>query len=48
MIVPVGERLGPAELLALHFEDGWPATDVLWAPYTAPDPSLYDPFAATD
>ncbi len=47
MIVAVGDRLGPAELLTLHFEDGWAATDVLWAPYTAPDPLLYDPFAAT-
>ncbi len=47
MIVPVGDRLGPVELLTLHFEDGWAATDVLWAPYTAPDPSLYDPFATT-
>ena len=47
MIVPVGDRLGPVELLTLHFEDGWAATDILWAPYTAPDPTLYDPFAAT-
>ena len=47
MIVPVGNRLGPVELLALHFEDGWPATDFLWAPYTNPDPALYDPIPAT-
>jgi hypothetical protein len=47
MIVPVGDRLGPVELLALHFDDGWAATDFVWAPYTAPDPALYDPFHAT-
>lgn len=47
MIVPVGERLGPVRLLALHFEDGWPATDFQWAPYTVPDPALYDPLPAT-
>ncbi len=44
MIVPVGDRLGPVRLLALHFEDGWPATDLIWASHTAPDPGLYDPF----
>jgi hypothetical protein len=47
MIVPVGERLGPVELLALHFDDGWAATDFFWAPYTAPNPALYDPFPVT-
>lgn len=47
MIVPVGDRLGPVELLALHFEDGWPATDFLWTPYTTPDPALYNPFPAS-
>ena len=44
MIVPVGDRLGPVRLLALHFEDGWPATDLIWASHTAPDPALFDPF----
>lgn len=47
MIVPVGERLGPVELLSLPFEDGWPATDFIWGPSSAVDPALYDPFAPT-
>lgn len=43
MIVPVGERVGPVRLLTLNSEGGWVATDVLWAPYTVPDPALYNP-----
>lgn len=46
MLVPVGERIGPAEPISLSFEDGFPATDFQWGPITVPDPILYDPMAS--
>lgn len=43
MIVPVGKRLGPAELLTIDTGDGFSATDFQWGPQTEPDPALFDP-----
>jgi hypothetical protein len=43
MLVPAGDRLGPAQPITIRFEDSFPATDLQWGPQTVPDPALYDP-----
>lgn len=43
MLVPVGDRVGPAQPITIGFEASFPATDLQWGPQTAPDPALYDP-----
>ena len=38
---------GVIRVVIVRFDDGWAATDFFWAPYTAPNPALYDPFPVT-
>lgn len=47
MLVPVGDRLGPVEPIAIMVDDGFQPTDFQWGPITAPDPALYDPLPSS-
>ena len=48
MLTPIGERVGPVELLPSALWESFPATDLQWGSQTVPDPALYDPIGTPE